>query len=175
MVATRGTPFYYCRNTHCTERTYANAASLDAVVLNILYGTDETGPGLIDELAEAYDYLTWRETTPGELSRVEEAEYALKSAEADLDAFLADTELITILGRKKYNDSVVSYVAAVNAAREQLERAREAGNGVASLGRFWLDWNFQERHEWLDRMIEHCVVRRGREPLSERTEVIISV
>ena len=168
-------PFYYCRNAHCAERAYANAASLDAVVLNILYGTDETGPGLIDELAEAYDYLALKRPSPGELSRIEEAEFALKSAESDLDAFLADTELITILGREKFNDSVVAYVAAVNAAREQLERAREDGNEVASLGRFWLDWNFQERHEWLDRMIEHCVVRRGREPLSERTEVVISV
>jgi hypothetical protein len=161
-------PFYICRNLHCAEKAYAQAGALDAYVINVLFGYDEEDhsvPGLIDVFDQTVSINV------GDPLRIEEAEFEVESVQAALDAFLADTKLITILGEAKYNDTVSDYVTVVNNARNELEQARESEDKIVSLGKLWVSWNIQERHEWLEKMIKRCAVSKGREPLSERTDV----
>ena len=84
-------------------------------------------------------------------------------------------ELITTLGADRYNRETEAYVMAVELAREQLEQARARGEGRPELlWRLWLnEWGHAERTEWLAKMIERVSLRRGREPLSERCEVVL--
>ena len=109
----------------------------------------------------------------GDDADVAEAEEALADAKADLDGFLADTSLRSILGTERYNEAAANFVAVVNKCEADLDAAREASSGSFELvGRLWLrEWGWAERKEWIERIVRSVVVQRGREPLSRRAEV----
>lgn len=158
-----GTEFYICRHRHCAERAYANAKRLDSYVLNV-----------IEERENGADPSTWVARPGGDDGDVAEAETTLAEAREDIDSWLADTKLRGILGPERYADAAADRVAVVNKAESDLAAAREATNGSYDLvGRLWnTEWGHAERHEWLERMVAACSVSKGREPLSERVEVV---
>lgn len=152
---------YRCRNIHCHDRGYATARDLDAWVL-----------GYIEREVDTVSPSTWI-TRPGSSAAIDEAQAELDAATAALDEWLSDRKLITTLGAERYNRETEEYVMAVTVVREELEKAREAGEATPELlwRLFWHEWGHAERTEWLDKMIEQVVLRKGREPLSERCEV----
>lgn len=162
-----GLPFYTCRGVDCPARAYSRAQALDDFVLNTVE----------EWLSHGAEAATWEAatfaTSPGDSREVEDAEAALEEARADLDSFLADTNLRRILGPDKHAEAASSYVAIVNQAAADLAEARERHTGRRALvGHLWLhEWGQAERHEWLERMVRSVVVSRGREPLSRRCEV----
>jgi hypothetical protein len=158
----RKNPYYLCRDLHCDEHAYAQAAALDAFVLNT-----------IDEAANAADPSSWVAKPGGDDREVEEAATALEDARADLDGWLADTKLRGILGGDRYADATADRVAVVNKAEADLASAREASSSSFDLvGRLWnTEWGWHERKEWVSRMVRGVVVSRGTEPLSRRCEV----
>lgn len=171
-------PYYMCRQRHCTNHAFAKAAALDAYVLNSIeeaitglnYDGERVGPGLSDEAYRAATFVA----RPGAAdSNIEESELALEEARADLEGYLSDTTLRRTLGAKRYNTAVADYVAIVNKAEADLAEARESNSGSWDLvGRLWnTEWGWAERKEWLERMVRSVVVSRGREPLSRRCEV----
>jgi len=169
---------YICRRLECEEHAYARAGQLDAFVLNrieeLLTGRDydgvRTGPGVSEEAWRAATYVA----RPGaDDAEVAEAETALEEARADLDSFLADTNLRRILGPDKHAEAASNYVAVVSKCEADLAEARERTAGSWELvGRLWLqEWGWAERREWLERMVRSVVVSKGREPLSRRIQV----
>ena len=169
---------YICRRLECGEHAYARAEQLDAFVLNTieerLTGVDYDGVRTSEGASEeAWRAATWVARPGGDDADVEKAEDALEEARAELDSFLADTKLRSIVGPDKHAEAAANYVAVVNKAEADLAEARERGTGSYELvGRLWLtEWGWAERREWLERMLKAVVVSRGREPLSQRCEV----
>jgi site-specific DNA recombinase len=169
---------YICRRLECDDHAYARAEQLDTFVLNrveeLLTGVDYDGR----RVGDPADEETWRAATyapkpGGDDAEVAEAEAALEDAKADLDGFLADTSLRSILGAGKYNETAANFVAVVNKCEADLAEARERNSGSwASVGELWLHhWGWSERREWLERVVRSVTVARGREPLSRRVEV----
>ena len=152
---------YYCRNSKCEARAYANAARLDSFVLNIL-----------DERINAADPAQWVAKI-GDDAAIEDAEHALGEARADLDGFLSDTTLRRTLGADRFNEAAADYVTVVNAAQAALAEAREAHTGSFQLlGHVWLqEWGHAERKEWTEKMCRSVAVTRGRGPMSGRVGV----
>ena len=169
---------YICRRLECGDHAYARAAELDAFVLNFIeeavtgldYDGARTGPGLGEERWRAATFVARPGADDNDIS---EAEAELEDARADLDSFLADTNLRRILGPAKHAEAAANYVAVVNKAESDLTDARERSTSSWDLvGRLWLyEWGWAERREWLERMVRSVVVSRGREPLSRRVEV----
>lgn len=168
---------YICRRLECGDHAYVRAAELDAFVLNFI---EEAATGLdYDGIRTGQgDEAAWRTATfvarpGGDDGEIAEAEAELEDARADLDSFLADTNLRRILGPEKHAEAAPNYVAVVNRAESDLTDARERSTSSWELvGRHWLqEWGWAERREWLERMVRSVVVSRGREPLSRRCEV----
>ena len=174
-----GTPFYTCRNPRCDERAYAQAARLDAYVLNAveeeLTGLDydgvRTGPGRGERATRAARWVPQL----GDDREIEGAEAAFEEARSDLEGFLADTKLRAVIGAERHAEAAGNYVAALNSAEAALAEARNRHSGGWELvGRLWnSEWGWHERREWLSRMVESVIIRKGRQPLSERAEVAL--
>ena len=160
-------PVYYCRRLDCDERAYAQAHRLDTFVLSVLFGVEDE-PGLVDTVSPE----TWVPLR-GDGREVDEAQFALDEARADLDGFRKDTKLRRTMGAELYAETMGDYVTAVNAAEADLAEARERSTGGLELvGRLWLhDWGWAERREYLERILGSVIVNKGREPLSKRCEV----
>ena len=173
----RKNPYYFCRQRGCDDHAYAQAAALDSFVLNTieerLTGRDYDGVVTGRPDAARWHAATFVPRPGGDDADVAEAEEALADAKADLDGFLADTSLRSILGTERYNEAAANFVAVVNKCEADLDTAREASSGSFELvGRLWLrEWGWAERKEWIERIVRSVVVQRGREPLSRRAEV----
>jgi site-specific DNA recombinase len=154
--------YYWCRNLKCQARAYAPAYALDDFVVNEVER----------QISEYSDMVDIRVGNDEEL---ESAKIELREAEEALDGFLANHKLITLLGQDRYNSQVEELVRSVDAARARLEEAQAAAeNRVELIGKLWLhEWGQAERHEWLSKMVEACVVTKGRDPLSKRVAVTI--
>lgn len=174
----RRSPYYFCRSLRCDDHAYAQAAALDAFVLNSVeeaitgldYDGERVGPGLSNEAWQAATFVPKPDGDDGE---VEEGEAALRDARADLEGYLSDTTLRRTLGADRYNAAVADYVAVVNKAEADLAAAREASSSSWDVvDRLWnTEWGWAERKEWLERIVSRVVVAQGREPLSERADV----
>ena len=173
----RRNPYYFCPQRGCDDHAYAQAPALDSFVLNTieerLTGRDYDGVA-----TGRSDKTRWRAATfvprpGGDDADVAEAEEALAEANADLDGFLADTSLRSILGPERYNEAATNFVAVVNKCEADLAEARHASSGSFELvGRLWLhEWGWAERKEWVERIVRSVVVSRGTAPLSRRAEV----
>ena len=170
-------PYYFCRQRSCDDHAYAQAAALDNFVLNTieerLTGRDYDGV-----VAGVSDAARWQAATfvprpGGDDADVAEAEEALAGARADLDGFLADTSLRSILGPQRYNEAAANFVAVVNKCEAELDEARRLSSASFELvGRLWnTEWGWAERKEWVERIVRSVVVSRGAEPLSRRAVV----
>jgi hypothetical protein len=173
----RKNPYYFCRQRACDDHAYARAAALDSFVLNTieerLTGRDYDGAttGPVD--AARWDAATFVPRPGGDDADVAEAEESLAEAKADLEGFLADTTIRSILGRDRYNETAANFVAVVNKCEADLAEARESSSGSFELvGRLWnTEWGWAERKEWVERIVRSVIVSRGSEPLSRRAAV----
>ena len=145
----RKNPYYFCRQRGCDDHAYAQAAALDSFVLNTieerLTGRDYDGAttGPVD--AARWEAATFVPRPSGDDADRAEAEESLAEARADLDGFLADTSLRSLLGPKRYNEAAANFVAVVNECEADLDAAREVSSGSFELvGRLWLrEWGWQ--------------------------------
>ncbi len=69
----------------------------------------------------------------GDDADVAGAEEALAEARADLEGFLADTSLRSILGPDRYNEAAANFVAVVNKCEADLAAARETSSASFEL------------------------------------------
>jgi hypothetical protein len=170
-------PYYFCRQRSCNDHAYVQAAALDSFVLNTiverLTGRDYDGVVTGNSDAARWQAATFVPRPGGDDADVAETEEALAGARADLDGFLADTSLRSILGPTKYNEAAANFVAVVNKCEADLDEARALSSASFELvGRLWnTEWGWAERKEWVERIVRSVVVSRGTEPLSRRAVV----
>jgi Recombinase zinc beta ribbon domain len=172
-----GRAFYRCREVGCPARGYAGAERLDAFVLNrleeLLTGRDYDGYQIGEGDPDRWRDATFVARPAADDAAVGEAELALDEAKAELDSFLADVKLRSVVGPDRFAGMAADRVAIVNKCQSELAAARDANStSWALVGELWLkEWSHAERCEYLARVLRSVVVSKGREPLSGRVEV----
>ncbi len=168
-------PIYYCVGRYaggpCPARANARASLLDqyveAEVLQALQAED----GLLAQAVAASE-------------QIEAAARSVTEAEHELDLFVNNPKLLSLLGEQKFLEGAEVRQRALDEAREELTQARSQSALADELGdgdllRAWPKLTIQERrrlmHGLLDKVVVTRADRRGRHarPIGERTQVVL--
>jgi DNA invertase Pin-like site-specific DNA recombinase len=168
-------PIYYCTGRYatgpCPSRAAVRASLLDTYVEAQVHQALQAEGGL---LAQAVDAST----------QIEQATRTLAEAEHELDLFVANPKLLTLLGEAKFVDGVEARQHALDDARQTLATLRSQSRLADELAdgdllHAWPTLTTQEKrrlmHGLLDRVIVTRANSRGRhaQPIPERTEIIL--
>jgi hypothetical protein len=116
--------------------------------------------------------------------QLEQASRAVEAAEHELDLFVLDPKLLSVLGERKFREGVEVRQHALDDARQRLAEARSQATLVAELPsgdliKEWPQLTIQERrrllHGLLDRVVLTRSPRRGKNatPVDERTQIVL--
>jgi hypothetical protein len=116
--------------------------------------------------------------------QIEEAARSVSEAEHELDLFINNPKLLSLLGEQKFVEGVEVRQRALDEAREALTQARSQSALAEELAegdllQAWPALTIQERrrlmHGLLDRVVVTRADRRGRHarPIGERTQVVL--
>jgi site-specific DNA recombinase len=168
-------PIYYCTGRYakglCQARASGRASLLDAHVETQVRAALQSEGGLLAQAVAASE-------------QIDTAARALEQAEHELDLFINNPKLMTLLGEQKFLQGVEARQQALDQARVELaalrsqeELASELADG--DLLRAWPQLSVQEKrrlmHGLLDRIVLTRADRRGRHarPIAERTQIIL--
>jgi site-specific DNA recombinase len=168
-------PIYYCTGRYakglCQTRASGRASLLDAHVETQVLAALQSEGGLLAQAVAASE-------------QIDTAARALEEAEHELDLFINNPKLMTLLGEQKFLQGVEARQQALDQARAELaalrsqeELASELGDG--DLLRAWPELSVQEKrrlmHGLLDRIVLTRADRRGRHarPIAERTQIVL--
>jgi site-specific DNA recombinase len=168
-------PIYYCVGRYakgsCPARASVRAAILDAHVEGQVLRALQEEDGLLAQAVAASE-------------QIEAAASSTTEAEHELDLFVNNPKLLSLLGEEKFMEGVEVRQQALDEARAALAQARsqtalaeELGDG--DLLRAWPSLTVQERrrlmHGLLDRVIVTRADQRGRHarPIGERAQIVL--
>lgn len=168
-------PIYYCTGRYatglCPSRATGRASLIDNHVENQVLEALQAEDGLLAQAVAASD-------------RVEAAARGAEEAEYELDLFINNPKLLTVLGEQKFLDGVESRQHALDEARSDLAELQtqtslrdELADG--DLLRAWPTLTIQERRRLVNGLLEQVVLtradRRGRhaKPVGERLEILL--
>jgi site-specific DNA recombinase len=168
-------PVYYCTGRYakgpCTARASVRASLLDTYVQEqVLRALAQEG-GLLAQAIAASEQL-------------EAAARSVAEAEHELDLFVNNPKLLSLLGEQKFLEGVEVRQRALDEARARLSEARAQSSLVEELGEgdllaAWPTLTIQERrrlmHGLLDRVVVTRATGRGRnaEPIAKRTTIVL--
>jgi site-specific DNA recombinase len=167
-------PTYYCTGryakVHCTDRATIRASTVDAYVEEQVLAALRADGGPLAQPVEA-----------GE--RLDAASRALTDAEHELDLYVTNPQLLTLLGETRFLEGAQARQQALEQARgtlAQLRQQRQLASEVTE-GRLldaWPDLTIAEKRRLLHGLLDRVVLRRvdGRRekvPISERTKIIL--
>jgi DNA invertase Pin-like site-specific DNA recombinase len=168
-------PIYYCVGRYasgqCTERATVRASIVDDYVETAVLQTLRLDGGIIAEAA-------------GAAEAVDAAVRVIGDAEHELDQFVTNPTLLTLLGEERFVAGVEARVRAVDDAHRELGRARQSGLMLSQipdgdLVRAWPSLTVAEKrrllHGLLDRVEVARADRRGRHasPIGDRTKIFM--
>jgi site-specific DNA recombinase len=168
-------PVYYCTGRYakgpCPARANVRASLLDAFVEEQVLIALAQEDGLLAQAVEASEQL-------------EAATRAVAEGEHELDLFVNNPKLLSLLGEQKFLEGVEVRQRALDEARASLSEAREQSSLVDELGdgdlvAAWPTLTIQQRRRLMHGLLEQVVVTRatgrGRkaEPIAERTTIIL--
>lgn len=169
-------PIYYCTGRYaagpCPSRATVRASLLDAYVEARVLEALSDEEGLLAEAIDASEAL-------------DEAARAVADAEHELDLFITNPKLLTILGEAKFLEGVDARQRALDEARSTLGELRAqsalADEVVADgdLLRAWPSLTTQEKRRLLHGLLDRVVVSRARgrgknaNPIGERTQIVL--
>jgi DNA invertase Pin-like site-specific DNA recombinase len=168
-------PFYYCVGRYatgpCPSRATIRAETVDRYVEQQVLAALKAEGGLIAEARAANDQL-------------DEAARAITEAEHELDLFVLNPNLLTLLGERKFREGVEVRQRALDNTRQRLAEARSQAALVADLPsgdliKEWPQLTIQERRRLLHGLLDHVELtrspRRGKHatPVAERTQIIL--
>jgi DNA invertase Pin-like site-specific DNA recombinase len=168
-------PVYYCAGRYasglCPARASIRASTLDDYVADRVLVALRAEGGLFAEARQAEEALT-------------QFVAAVTEAEHELDLFVSNPKLLTILGEEKFLEGVEVRQRALDSARSALADLRAQTtlvSGVADgdLVRAWPTLSLQEKRRLMHGLLDRVVVRRagarGRQApaVSERTEIFL--
>jgi site-specific DNA recombinase len=168
-------PIYYCTGRYasgpCTSRAIIRASLLDAYVEEQVHAALEADGGLLAQAVDASE-------------RVDEAARAVEEAEHELDLYLTNPKLLTLLGEGKFLQGAEARQHALDTARSRLAELRtqtmlseELADG--DLLHAWPTLSIQEKRRLMHGLLEQVLVSRatsrGRhaEPTRDRSEIIL--
>jgi site-specific DNA recombinase len=168
-------PVYYCTGRYakglCPERASVRASILDLHVEEQVLAALTQEDGLLAQAVEASDHI-------------EAAGRAQEKAEHELDLFVNNPKLLSLLGEARFLEGVEVRQRALDEARTALAEARSQSSLVEEFGdgdlvAAWPTLTTQERrrlmHGLLERIIVSRAVGRGQaaEPIAERTQIVL--
>jgi hypothetical protein len=168
-------PVYYCTGRYakglCPARASVRAAILDAYVEEQALAALTQEGGLLAQAVEASE-------------RLEAAGRSVEEAEHELDLFVNDPKLLTILGEQKFLEGVQVRQRAVDQARTSLAEASAQSGLVEELAdgdllAAWPTLTIQERRRLMHGLLEQVVLSRARghgrkaEPIAEQTTIVL--
>ena len=168
-------PIYYCTGRYatgpCPNRAAVRASLLDSYVDQQVHQALQAEGGFLAQAVDASQ-------------QIEEATRALAEAEHELDLFIGNPKLLTLLGETKFMEGAEARQRALDEARRTLSElhthnhlADELADG--DLLHAWPTLTTQEKrrlmHGLLDRVIVTRANSRGRhaQPIPERAEIIL--
>jgi hypothetical protein len=116
--------------------------------------------------------------------QIEKAAREVAEAEHELDLFVDNPKLLSLLGEQKFLEGAAVRQRALDEARAALAQARSQSSSAEELGdgdllRAWPSLTIQERRRLMHGLLERVVVtradRRGRHarPVRERAQIIL--
>jgi hypothetical protein len=168
-------PVYYCVGRYasglCLSRANARSSLVDAYVeQQVLKALDEEG----GPLAQAVDAS----------EALDEAARDVANAEHELDAFVTNPKLLTVIGERKFMEGVEARQQALDEARQALAELRtqsvlsqELTEG--ELLKAWPTLNVQEKRRLMHGLLDRVVVTRARgrgrhaNPIAERVQIVL--
>jgi hypothetical protein len=168
-------PGYYCSGRFasgpCTARASVRASTVDRYVEELVV-----------------DALRWEGSPLAQAvkdsGQIEEAARAAADAEHELDVFVGNPKLISILGEQKFVEGVEVRQRALDQARQELTEARAQSMIVEELTsgdllEAWPDLTIQEKRKLLHGLLDKVVVKkagaRGRlaPPVKDRVQIVL--
>jgi site-specific DNA recombinase len=168
-------PVYYCVGRYasgpCMARATARASLLDQYVETQVLHALQAEDGLLAQAVAASE-------------QIEAAAGSVTEAEHELDLFVNNPKLLSLLGEQKFLEGAEVRQRALDEARDELTQARSQSALAEELGhgdllRAWPKLTIQERRRLMHGLLERVVVtradRRGRHarPIGERAEVVL--
>jgi hypothetical protein len=168
-------PVYYCTGRYasglCPARANARASLLDQYVEAQVFNALQAEGGLLAQAVAASE-------------QIEAAARALSDAEHELDLFVNNPKLLSLLGEPKFVEGVEVRQRALDEARAKLAEVRSQSALADELGdgdllRAWPSLSVQEHRRLMHGLLERVVVtradKRGRHarPIGERTQIIL--
>jgi DNA invertase Pin-like site-specific DNA recombinase len=168
-------PIYYCVGRYatglCQARASARAAIVDQYVEGRVLDALHQQKGFVAEARQAGEQLAQAERTVAE-------------AEHELDLFLSNPKLLTMLGQERVLEGVELRQQAVDEARRRVGELRSQSTLITDLAdgdalRAWPTLTVAEKrrllHGLLDRVVLGRAGQRGRKapPIGERTEIVL--
>ena len=168
-------PIYYCTGRYatglCPDRATARASLVDAHVEEQVLEALRAEDGLLAQAVAASE-------------RVEAAARAVEDAEHELDLFVNNPKLLSVIGEQKFLEGVEVRQRALDEARAELVNVRSQTSLADQLAdgdllRAWPTLSVPEKRRLLNGLLESVLLtradRRGRHarPISERTEIVL--
>lgn len=168
-------PIYYCTGRYasglCPARATGRASLIDAYVEEQVLQALRAEDGLLAQAVAATE-------------RVEAAARTVEEAEHELDLFVNNPKLLSVIGEQKFVEGVEVRQQAPDEARMQLAEAKtqtaltdELADG--DLLRAWPTLTVQERRRLMNGLLQQVLVTkadgRGRHarPVAERTAIVL--
>jgi site-specific DNA recombinase len=168
-------PFYYCVGRYasglCPDRATVRAETVDRYVEEQVMAALQAEGGLVAEARAANDQL-------------DHTIRAVTEAEHELDLFVLDPKLLSLIGERKFREGVEVRQHALDQTRRRLAEARSqaaviGGLPSGDLVTTWPTLSIPERrrllHGLLDRVVLTRSPARGKNatPVEERTQLIL--
>jgi site-specific DNA recombinase len=168
-------PVYYCTGRYasgpCPARANARASLVDAYVEEQVLTALQAEDGLLAQAVTASE-------------QIDATARSVAEAEHELDLFVNNPRLLSLLGEPKFMEGVEARQRALDEARATLAEARSQSALAEELGdgdllQAWPGLTVQERRRLMHGLLERVIItradRRGRHagPIGERTQVVL--
>jgi DNA invertase Pin-like site-specific DNA recombinase len=168
-------PFYYCTGRYstglCPARASVRASILDRYVEEQLLRALQEEDGVFAQALSASE-------------AVEAASRTVAEAEHELDLFVNNPKLLTLLGEQRFLEGAETRQSALDQARQQLALLRQQSSLAVELAdgdllASWPTLTTQEKRRLMHGLLERVIVQRasgrGRHanPLSERVQIVL--
>jgi site-specific DNA recombinase len=166
---------YYCTGRYasgpCSSRASVRASILDVYVEALVLDALSSEGGLLAQAVDASEGL-------------EDASRTVAEAEHELDLFVTNPKLLTLLGEEKFIEGVEARQRMLDEARQSLAELRTQSTLADELAdgdllRAWPTLTIQEKRRLLHGLLDRVVVTRARgrgknaNPVSERTQIVL--
>jgi hypothetical protein len=168
-------PVYYCVGRYasgaCSSRANVRASILDDYVEEQVLAALRAEDGLLAQAVDASEALDM-------------ATRAVAEAEHELDLFVVNPKLLTLLGEEKFLEGIEARQRALDEARDavsELRRQSSLANELSDgdLLKAWPSLSVQERRRLMHGLLDRVVVTRARgrgrhaNPVSERAQIVL--